>query len=93
MDNQHRQIKGYRDLSEDEIADINDVKALEAQMLRLVTAVAHRIAQQRRAALLAETATETLRLAAAEPERWLAIAKTHIQEGASALVRAVAQPG
>ena len=28
VENQHRQIKGYRDLSAAEIADINDTKAL-----------------------------------------------------------------
>ncbi len=32
MDNQHKLIKGYRDLNEDEIAAINDVKELGDQI-------------------------------------------------------------
>ena len=33
MDNQHRKIKGYRELSEAEIAGMNTMKALEQQVL------------------------------------------------------------
>ena len=36
---------------------------------------------------------EIMRLDAAQPERWIAIANTHFQEGLMALTRAVAQPG
>lgn len=32
MDNQHQKIKGYRDLSQDEINLMNDVKALAEQV-------------------------------------------------------------
>lgn len=32
MDNQHKMIKGYRDLSQEEIAVMNDVKALANQV-------------------------------------------------------------
>lgn len=35
MDNQHRKIKGYRDLSQQEIDDMNDVKA-EGERLKTV---------------------------------------------------------
>ena len=35
---------------------------------------------------------EIMRLDAAQPERWIAIANTHFQEGLMALTRAVAQP-
>jgi len=37
VDNQHRMIKGYRELSEDEIAAMNDIKALGATIGALVT--------------------------------------------------------
>lgn len=36
MDNQHNKINGYRDLSEAEIALMNECKALEAQFNGLV---------------------------------------------------------
>lgn len=39
MDNQHRHIKGYRDLSEAEVAQMNDVKAVAAQVGELVERV------------------------------------------------------
>lgn len=32
MDNQHKQISGYRDLSQDEIDQMNSVKAAEAAL-------------------------------------------------------------
>ena len=35
MDNQHKKIKGYRDLSQQEINDMNDVKA-EGERLKTV---------------------------------------------------------
>lgn len=36
MDNQHKHIKGYRDLSPEEIALMNEIKALGEQMGALV---------------------------------------------------------
>lgn len=36
MDNQHRQIKGYRELNETEIALMNEVKAKGAELGELV---------------------------------------------------------
>ena len=37
MDNQHRRIKGYRELSEDEIALMNDIKELGEVLGKLVS--------------------------------------------------------
>lgn len=37
MENQHRQIVGYRDLTKDEIAMINDIKREGAKVEELVT--------------------------------------------------------
>ncbi len=39
-----------------------------------------------------EATAELKRIDDAQPERWVAIANTHFQEGLMALVRAVAQP-
>lgn len=36
MDNQHRQISGYRELDEDDIATINEIKTLGEQIGRQV---------------------------------------------------------
>ena len=39
MDNQHRHIKGYRELSEQEIADMNAVKDMGEQLRGVVEAL------------------------------------------------------
>lgn len=44
-------------------------------------------------ALFERADAEIARIEAAQPERWIAIANTHMQEALMALVRAVAQPG
>lgn len=36
MENQHRKIKGYRELGEQEIANMNEGKAMEAQFLEML---------------------------------------------------------
>lgn len=54
MDNQHRKISGYRDLSESEIALMNRIKAKEAEMAELVQLVRNTAPQgepQRQAAM------------------------------------------
>lgn len=92
MDNQHRKIAGYRDLPQEDIDLINAIKSMERAMLGLISTVQVRLAVQDADARNSTSSAEVFRLADAEPKRWAAIAKTHIQEGASALVRAVAQP-
>lgn len=74
MENQHRQIKGYRELNEVEIALMNKIKAKGAELAELVKD-------------LGESEGETK----ADP-RWLAIGKTHLQEGLMALTRSIAKP-
>ena len=37
MDNQHRQIKGYRELSQDEINLMNEIKVIGVELGALVT--------------------------------------------------------
>lgn len=87
MDNQHRKIKGYRDLSQDEIDLMNEIKELEARCLDVRTKVLMQIADQE-----AGDDAERLRAQRAEANRWAAIAKTDLETGFMALVRAVAQP-
>lgn len=97
-------ITGYRNLSQDEIALINDLKQLgEVMNSHLGVVRIHLDAQLMKAKDLANTSAdpdatarakmELARIQVAEAGRWLAIARTHLQEGQMAMVRAVAQPG
>mgnify|MGYP000529369054 CR=1 FL=1 len=78
MDNQHKLIKGYRDLSQSEIDAMNRIKALAEQVGALV--------EELDASPNAETADQ------AADRRWVAIARTQLQQGFMALTRAIAKP-
>jgi hypothetical protein len=70
------EISGYRQLNPDEVAIVNHIKALDEDLGR---------------------SFQTLRITIAgnvpnADWRWLAIAKTHFQEGFMALVRSVTKP-
>lgn len=82
MDNQHRKITGYRDLTQAEIDLMNEIKAQGAALQQLIEKV-----DECQAATTAEHGTGD-----AEPRRWIAIGKTHLQQGLMALTRAVAKP-
>lgn len=71
MDNQHKLIKGYRDLSQEEIDLMNDTKKFASQIGEVI---------------------EQLEALDSIDKRWLAIAKTDLQKGFMALVRAIAKP-
>lgn len=85
MDNQHRKITGYRELDAADIALMNRIKALEAEVEDVVRSVRTHIDMQ-------GSEEDRWRHAFAEPCRWLAIGRTDIQQGFMALTRAVAQP-
>lgn len=84
MDNQHRMISGYRDLPQEDIDLINEIKEHGLITKALIAKVNHLLETQ--------SMHPPTNWAETEPRRWLAIARTHQQEGQSALVRAVAQP-
>lgn len=104
MDNQHRKIKGYRELSQEEVDLMNAIKTKGAELLELQAQLLESLSKQRREkqweAGMVERGNahdrgqldELERFNAAEPERWANIGKTDIQTGIMALVRAVAQP-
>lgn len=71
MKDQHKHIKGYRDLSPEEIALMNEIKAEGEKVGALI---------------------EKLQATPGVDQRWVAIAKTHLQQGFMAAVRSVAQP-
>lgn len=105
MDNQHKKIKGYRDLLQEEIDLMNRIKGKGAELLALQDELVHRLntnLEVKQAAAIrsqlgpndfaSEEYQEFTRFNVAEPLRWAAIGKTDIQTGIMALVRAVAQP-
>ena len=103
MENQHRKITGYRDLSQTEIDLMNRIKAKGAELLELQAELFdllklheldkfNAIERAQTSDAEAEAKAELNRFHAAEPFRWSSIGKTDIQTGIMALVRAVAQP-
>jgi hypothetical protein len=73
VENQHRKITGYRDLTQNEIDAMNSIKALAEKVGDIVSNMESSLG--------------------AEDKRWVAIGKTHLQQGFMALTRAVARPG
>lgn len=94
MDNQHRKISGYRELTAVEIDLINRIKAKGQELGDLLEEVgAHLDTQRERAEGDHDIEEkESFRLQRAEPRRWAAMARTSFQLGTMQLVRAVAQP-
>jgi hypothetical protein len=83
MENQHRQISGYGELEQEAIDAMNELKAHESQIINYLASLA-RVHKQHLHAPDGMTN--------AYDGRWLAIAKTHIQQGFMAANRAVARP-
>lgn len=80
MENQHRKIKGYRELSQEEIDLMNEIKIKAAELGDLVEKVN----------LVNGSLPQDINRN--DCFRWSAIAKTDFQKGAMALTRAVAKP-
>lgn len=77
MDNQHRKITGYRELSEAEIAEMNEAKRLAEEVGKFIERLENR----------------NVAANGYEPDqRWLATAKTDLQKGFMLLVRSIAKP-
>ena len=81
MKDQHEKITGYRDLSQEEIDLMNEVKATANHVEELVEKMKHMNHNE-------STVPHDLR----PNPRWLAIAQTDLQTGFMALVRSVAKP-
>lgn len=77
MENQHTKIKGYRDLSQAEIDAMNRIKTKSEEVGEIFKDLESAAAQE----------------GGYDPDkRWLAIAKTQLQQGFMAMTRAVAKP-
>ncbi|MBM7454520.1 hypothetical protein HNR62_000349 [Oceanisphaera litoralis] len=92
MDNQHRKIAGYRELGQEEIDLMNQIKVKGRELLELQQVLDTLVRGQVEQAVNESNHAEYARLQEADPLRWAAIGKTDIQKGIMALVRAVAQP-
>ena len=92
MENQHRKITGYRDLSQTEIDLMNEIKALGTQIEAAVIKTQQHVHKQRMKAIAPSDPDTLKRLDDATPERFAAMAKTEFQTGLMYLTRAVAQP-
>ena len=96
MENQHSKIKGYRELSQEEIDLMNEIKAIGTELGSLVERLYEHAQSQIEAAhnLSTDTgdSTELDRLREAEPLHWVATGVTNAQLGLMALTRSVAQP-
>lgn len=77
MDNQHKLIKGYRDLSQAEIDLMNEGKALAEQCREFTDKVKTFAAPDHAAGI---------------DLRWLAVGVTDLQKGFMAVIRSIAKP-
>lgn len=89
MDNQHKMIKGYRDLSQAEIDLMNKIKTHAKVIGELVAEVELVLDNQGKDANGTE---DHERFWDADPYDWLNRAKNDLQDGFMKLTRAVAQP-
>ena len=97
MDNQHRKIKGYRELSPEEIALMNEIKTIAPQLEAVLEKVKTHVKTQRYncrcdANMQVLDVEEDQRLDKATPERFLQLAQDDFQTALMYLTRAVAQP-
>lgn len=81
MDNQHKKIKGYRDLTAEEIALMNEGKALAEQVGEFTAKLQAMPAQP-----VGANASDCI------DKRWLAIGTTDLQKGFMSVIRSIAQP-
>lgn len=77
VDNQHQKIKGYRDLTIEEINLMNEAKELSVQVGALIEKL---------------SASDAVPTEQGIDQRWLSIAKTDLQKGFMSLIRSIAQP-
>lgn len=92
MDNQHRKISGYRELSEKEIEFMNRVKALGPVLEMLTKDLKKYLVIQRANALNSQNIPELERLDNCDALNWLDRGTHDLQTGLMKLTRSIAQP-
>jgi len=79
MNNQHKKIKRYRDLSQGEIDAMNELKELSEQCGRVIERLQRQVGNSKQTWTVAQ--------------RELALGKTNLQQGFMWAIRSIAQPG
>ena len=101
MENQHRKISGYRELTQAEIELMNEIKSFGPQLKALIDKINAHINKQYMLAggfdeemeqIRERNEEEYERLLQSEPERWAFLGSDSLQQGLMFLTRAVAQP-
>lgn len=85
MENQHRHIKGYRELTLLEVEKMNDVKTLAAQAGDLILSLRVQYLQM-------PTQTTTAQAEREEALRWITAAEMQMQQAFMAVTRSIARP-
>lgn len=84
MDNQHKHIKGYRDLTAEEIALMNEGKELAEKCGEYIAKL--------RAFIPADDEPTDHTPGGTLDQRWISIGATDLQRGFMAVIRGIAQP-
>lgn len=92
MENQHRKISGYRELSQEEIDLMNEIKELGPKVEDLLEKARLHLLKQEQQSVAMNFHSTLDRIKDATPSRFVALAKTEFQTGLMYLTRAVAQP-
>jgi hypothetical protein len=101
MENQHKQITGYRDLSQQEIDLMNEIKAKGEELRQLIAKIAAvavpplpliKSAEPGEAPVLVEGKLMSVETEADDPSYWLRYADGAFRTGIMYAVRAVAKP-
>lgn len=92
MENQHKKISGYRELSQEEIDLMNRIKAFGPELEKLCMDIFEYHENQLDKAENALEADEYKRIMNASPGMWRTEGMVHIQQGLMFLTRSVAQP-
>ncbi len=92
MDNQHQHIKGYRDLSPEEIALMNEGKALAEKCGAYVAKLRAMPATGANGVPFVTEPTDSTPACTSVDQRWISIGATDLQRGFMALIRGIAQP-
>jgi hypothetical protein len=96
MDNQHRKISGYRELSQAEIDLMNEIKALGPQLQAMAEKVEAYLQQQSGYAEHVQAhendSSELDRIRAADPAHWASWGRSSAQSALMYWTRAIAQP-
>jgi hypothetical protein len=82
VNNQYKLIKGYRDLTTEEIAVMNEIKHVAEHVRALIGEIRK----------FPIAPTPPIDGVTSYDHRWLDIAETHLQQGFMALTRSIAKP-